>query len=87
MDSIQIIIGIASLVIGTLVGRFFFSKNTKKEVEDAQKKVADVEKQISEAKNQAQNIVKEAQLKADTIKKEKESYNAQLVNTKSSKYT
>ena len=32
----------------------------------------DVEKQISEAKNQAQNIVKEAQIKADTIRKEKE---------------
>ena len=72
MDSIAIIIGIGALVVGTLAGRFLFSKNTKKEVEDAQRKVADVEKQIAEAKSQAQSIIKEAQLKAETTKKEKE---------------
>ena len=72
MDSIAIIIGIAALTIGILAGKFVFAKNTQKEVEDAQKKILDVERQISDAKNQAQNIVKEAQLKAENIKKEKE---------------
>jgi ribonuclease Y len=72
MDSIAIIIGIVALGAGVLVGKFVFSKNAQKEVQDAQKKIVEVEKQILEAKNQAQNIVKEAQLKAENIKKEKE---------------
>lgn len=72
MDSIAIIIGIVALGAGILAGKFVFTKNSQKDVEDAQKKIIEVEKQIVEAKNQAQNIVKEAQLKAENIKKEKE---------------
>jgi len=58
MDLIAIIIGIVSLGLGVGVGKFLFTKDTKK--------------QITDAENQAQIILKEAQIKADTLKKEKE---------------
>ncbi len=72
MDPINIIIGLASLIIGAIVGKFAFAKNSKKEVETAQKKLQDVEKQITEATIQAKDIIKEAKLQADNIRKEKE---------------
>ena len=58
MDLIAIIIGIVALGLGVGVGKFLFTKDTKK--------------QITDAENQAQIILKEAQIKADTLKKEKE---------------
>jgi len=60
MDSmiISIITGAVALVVGLGAGRMIFSKNTKKQVE--------------EAEELAQKIVKEAELRAETIKKEKQ---------------
>jgi ribonucrease Y len=55
---LYIIIGIAALGIGLLIGRATSSKNTKKQVE--------------EAEAQAQTILKEAELRAETVKKEKQ---------------
>jgi len=55
---ISIIIGVISLIVGVTAGRFLFAKNTKK--------------QIEEAELQAQNILKEAESRAETIKKEKQ---------------
>ena len=52
------IIGIAALIAGIIAGKFFFAKNTKK--------------QIAEAELISQRIIKEAELRAETIKKEKE---------------
>lgn len=52
------IIGGAALIIGILAGKLLFAKNTKK--------------QIAEAEFKAQNIIKEAQLRGETFKKEKE---------------
>jgi ribonucrease Y len=59
MDSniISIIIGIAALVIGLVVGKVAFAKNTKK--------------QVQEAEQQAQKIVADGQLQAENLKKEK----------------
>ncbi len=58
MDStVYIIIGIAALALGIIAGKFIFAKNTKKQVDEAQ--------------IQAQKIVAEAEIKAETIKKEK----------------
>ena len=54
---LYLIIGIGSLAAGILAGKFIFSKNT--------------EKQVQEAELKAENIIKEAQLRAETIKKEK----------------
>lgn len=53
-----IIIGVSALIVGLIAGRFLFAKNTKKQIEDAE--------------YQAQNILKEAELRAETIKKEKQ---------------
>ena len=58
-QTVQLIIaGISALIVGLVAGRFLFAKNTKKQVEDAEQ--------------QAQNILKEAELRAETIKKEKQ---------------
>lgn len=58
MDLIAIIIGIVALIMGLGIGKFIFNKDTKKQIIDAETK--------------AEILVKEAQIKADTIKKEKE---------------
>lgn len=55
---IYIIIGVSALIIGIIAGKFIFAKNTRK--------------QIEEAENQANVIVKEAGIRAETIRKEKE---------------
>ena len=53
-----IIAGVAGLIIGIIAGKFIFAKNTKK--------------QIAEAELISQNIIKEAELRGETFKKEKE---------------
>jgi ribonucrease Y len=55
---IQVIIGAVALIVGVIAGRLSSSKNTKKQVE--------------EAELQAQTILKEAELRAETLKKEKQ---------------
>ncbi|WP_298302457.1 ribonuclease Y [Hydrotalea sp.] len=54
---IYIIIGLLALIAGVLAGKLLFTKNTKSKLE--------------EANFQAQTILKEAELKAENIKKEK----------------
>src|SRR5664279_2656901 len=54
---IYIIIGVSALIIGTIVGKIIFAKNTRK--------------QIEEAEVQSQAILKEAEFRAETIRKEK----------------
>ncbi|MFI5128588.1 MAG: ribonuclease Y [Chitinophagales bacterium] len=60
MDLITIsaITGVAALVLGIIVGKLIFAKNTRKKVE--------------EAELQSQSILREAELRAETIRKEKE---------------
>ena len=60
MDSniLLLVTGAAALILGLIAGKFIFSKNTQRKVE--------------EAELQSQNIIKEAELRAETIRKEKE---------------
>ncbi|MFT3676681.1 MAG: ribonuclease Y [Chitinophagaceae bacterium] len=60
MDSniLLLVIGAAALILGLIAGKFIFSKNTQRKVE--------------EAELQSQNIIKEAELRAETVRKEKE---------------
>jgi len=60
MDStiIYIIVGIAALIAGVLAGKVIFAKNT--------------DKQVQEAELEAKKLIAEAQLKADSYKKERE---------------
>jgi len=55
---LSVIIGAAALLGGIGLGKLFFSKNTRKKIE--------------EAELQSQSILKEATLRAETIRKEKE---------------
>jgi len=57
LNIIYIIIGIAALVAGLILGKLIFAKNTKKQVEEAER--------------QAQKILSDSQLQAETLKKEK----------------
>jgi len=54
---LSIIIGAIALIIGILLGKFIFAKNTKKQIEDAEL--------------QAQKIIADGQLQAENLKKEK----------------
>ena len=54
---LYIIIGVAALIVGIILGKVLFAKNTKKEVEEAQ--------------IQAQKIIADGQLQAENLKKEK----------------
>ncbi|MCU7547961.1 ribonuclease Y [Chitinophagaceae bacterium LB-8] len=60
MDSIilSIIVAIVALVAGIIAGKFIFAKDTRQRVE--------------EAEQHAQNIIREAELRAETTRKEKE---------------
>ncbi|MCW3089138.1 MAG: rny [Ferruginibacter sp.] len=54
---LSIIIGAVALIIGILLGKFIFAKDTKKQLEDAEQ--------------QAQKIIADGQLQAENLKKEK----------------
>lgn len=55
---LSIIIGAAALIVGLVLGKLIFAKNTTRKIE--------------EAELQSQTILKEAELRAETIRKEKE---------------
>ncbi len=61
MEFTAIIAGVISIIIGIVLGKFIFSKNTKKQVEDANQQA---EKIVSDAKQQAETIKKEKMLEA-----------------------
>ena len=58
LNIIFVLIGAGALIIGLLVGKVIFAKNTRQKVE--------------EAELQSQTILREAELRAETIRKEKE---------------
>ena len=58
LSIITLIVAVAALVVGIIAGKFIFAKDTKKRVE--------------EAEQHAQNIIREAELRAETTRKEKE---------------
>jgi ribonuclease Y len=57
-DILLAIVGVVALIVGIIAGKLIFAKDTKK--------------QVAEAELQAQNILKEAELRGETFKKEKE---------------
>lgn len=58
LNIITLIIAVAALLAGIIAGKFIFAKDTRKRVE--------------EAELQAQSLIKEAGLRAETLRKEKE---------------
>jgi len=57
-DILYIIIGVGALIVGIILGKLLFAKNTRKKIE--------------EAELQSQTILREAELRAENIRKEKE---------------
>ena len=55
---LYIIIAVAAIIVGIIAGKFIFAKDTQK--------------RIDEAEQHAQNLIREAELRAETIRKEKE---------------
>ena len=58
---LPIIIGVIALAVGIGAGKFLFSANTKKQVEEAEQQA---QKLISDAKTQAETLKKEKMLEA-----------------------
>ncbi len=58
---ISIIIGVSALTVGTILGKFFFAKNTKKTIEEA---AVEAKKIIADGQLQAENLKKEKLLEA-----------------------
>ena len=56
LNILYIIIGVASLIVGTILGKLIFAKNTGKLVEDA--------------KSEAKKIISNGEFRAETLKKE-----------------
>ena len=54
---LSLVVGAIALIIGILLGKFIFAKNTQKQIDDAEQ--------------QAQKIVADGQLQAENLKKEK----------------
>ena len=58
LNIITLIIAVAALLVGIIAGKFIFAKDTKKRIE--------------EAEQHAQHLIREAELRAETARKEKE---------------
>ncbi|HEU4471967.1 MAG TPA: ribonuclease Y [Flavisolibacter sp.] len=58
LNIITLIVAVAALLVGIVVGKLIFAKDTRKKIE--------------EAELQAQSLIKEAELRAETVRKEKE---------------
>lgn len=58
LNIVTLIIAVVALLAGIIAGKFIFAKDTKKRIEDAEQ--------------HAQNLIKEAELRAETARKEKE---------------
>ena len=55
LNILTLIIAVVALLVGLIAGKLVFAKDTKKRVE--------------EAENHAQHIIKEAELRAETVRK------------------
>jgi ribonuclease Y len=58
LNILTLVIAVVALLIGIVAGKFIFAKDTQK--------------RLDEAEQHAQNLIKEAELRAETVRKEKE---------------
>lgn len=58
LNILTLIIAVVALLVGIVAGKFIFAKDTKK--------------RLDEAEQHAQNLIREAELRAETVRKEKE---------------
>jgi ribonuclease Y len=69
---LAVIIGIAALIVGILAGKFIFAKDTQKEIDAASRAAEDARRKVEQANIQAEQLLKDAQNKAETYKEKKE---------------
>src|SRR5215216_3797282 len=69
---LAVIIGIAALIVGVLAGKFIFAKDTQKQIDEASRAGEDARRKVEQANVQAEQIIKDAQSKAETWKGKKE---------------
>ena len=69
---LAVIIGIAALIIGVLAGKFIFSQNSINEKAEAAHASAEARLKLESAQHEADRIVKEAELKGDAYRKQRE---------------
>lgn len=69
---LAIIIGIVALIAGIICGKIFFTQNSQKERDEATRLAAEAQLKIQQAQLQADQLVKEAEAKAETHRQKKE---------------
>jgi len=69
---LAVIIGIAALIVGAVVGKFIFAKESQKEIDLAAKAAAEAQIKLQQANVQAEQVLKDAESKAETYKQKRE---------------
>lgn len=69
---LAIIIGIVALIVGVLAGKFIFAKDSQKEKDEATRAAAEAQLKLEKANIQAEQIVKDAEIKADSYRQKRE---------------
>jgi ribonuclease Y len=67
-----LIVGVVALIIGLIIGKFVFVKNSQKERDEAARAAAEAQLKLQEAELQAKQIIHDAEAKADTYRKQRE---------------
>ena len=69
---LAVIIGIAALIAGIIAGKFIFAKDTHKERDEANRAIAEAQLKTQQASLQAEQLLNDAQAKAETYRQKKE---------------
>jgi len=69
---LAIIIGIVALIIGVIAGKLLFTQNSQKERDEAARLNSEAQLKIQQAQLQADQLVKEAEAKSETLRQKKE---------------
>jgi ribonuclease Y len=69
---LAIIIGIVALIAGLLAGKFIFAKDAQKEKEEAARSVSEARLKLEKATIQAEQIIKDAEIRAESTRQKKE---------------
>jgi ribonuclease Y len=71
-NMLAFIIGIVALIVGVLAGKFIFAKDSQKEKDEATRTVAEAQLKLEKANIQADQLIKDAEIKADSYRQKRE---------------
>lgn len=69
---IAIVIGIVALIAGLFAGKIFFTQNSQKDRDEATRLSSEAQLKMQQAQLQAEQLVKDAETKAETLRQKKE---------------